>query len=191
MSTFPYSFKSTVWDYLYACVYASVCTCVCVCVCARTHTHDWGVISGLCRGRQVFATNLSLLFWPDWAPASPDPVGPVSPPPSVSTCLLLLLLYLAGAQTCWTSSHCRHILLSAHSFCMECASPSLELGSLTCSFRFWHSQQSPGRQCLAQQVKQPSCHLIPSPYLLHSSLHHLAPSKTDPWICLLTVYLPH
>ena len=134
----------TVLKALFEIIFMHVCmqvyARVCVCVCTHAHTHDWGrVISGLCRGRQVYATNLSLLFWPDWAPASPDPIGPASPPPSMSTCLLLFLLHLAGAQTCWTSSHCRHILLSAHSFCMECTSLNLELGSLTCSFRSWHS----------------------------------------------------
>lgn len=121
--------------YMHVCmqVYARACVCVCPCTCLGR------VIFRLCRGRQVFATKLSLLFWSDWAPASPDPVGPASPPPSVSTCLLLFLPHLAGAQTCCTSSHCRHILLSTHSYCMECASLNLELGSLTCSFRSWQS----------------------------------------------------
>lgn len=99
MSTFPYSFKSTIWDYLYACVYASVCTCVCVCTCA--HTHDWGgVISGLCRGRQVFATTslyfsnligLLLLLTPSgqFHPLPPCPLA------SCSSSYTLLVLKLA------------------------------------------------------------------------------------------------
>lgn len=105
MSTFPYSFKSTVWDYLYACVYASVCTCVCVC----THTHDWSFRAlqrkaGICnQPLSTFLTWLSSCFsWPSWA-CFQAPSLHVHLPPALHP------------TPCWCSSLLDFLPLQAHS----------------------------------------------------------------------------
>lgn len=113
MSTFPYSFKSTIWDYFYACVYASVCTCVSVCVHARPYT--WLGKSyfralqreaGICnQPLSTFLTWLGSCFsWPHWACFTPSlhvHLPPALPPTS-----------------CWCSNLLNFLPLQAHS--LEC-----------------------------------------------------------------------
>ena len=188
MSTVPYSFKSTIWDYLYACVYASVCTCVCVCVpmhmFGKGHFQALQREAGICdQAVSTFPIWLGSCFsWPHRACFTPSLCVHLPPSLPPTPCWCSNLLYFLPLQ-----AHSLEYTFLLHGMCLS--EPWAWFTHLLIQVL---AKLTVSREAgLAQQVKQLSCHLTLSPYLLHSSLHHLLPSKTDPRICLLTVYLPH
>ena len=120
MSTVPYSFKSTIWDYLYACVYASVCTCVCVCV--PTHMFGKGHFqalqreAGICdQAVSTFPIWLGSCFsWPHRACFTPSLCVHLPPPLPPTPCWCSNLLYFLPLQA--HSLECTFLL---HGMCVS------------------------------------------------------------------------